>query len=205
MVSLGYKLSYTTLITPNQTKPLLPYNTKTRPPPSLTLKPFALLLPHPSISISLSSLLRLWRQRQRRTAELVVDGAAGPPSQTTPNPLPISSLCFLLSPPSFFFFFGVGELGRQRTAADDGGDKVKIRSWLVFRCLCFLFCVGFHSPFIFSLATTTITWVPSRISSSIFSPSRPHPFAQPPTSTVKPFSGVLRRKLTVKFEPLWCF
>ena len=108
------------------------------------------LIPHPSISISLSSLLRVRRQRWRRAAELAVDGAAGPPSQTTPNPLLISSLCFLLSPPSSFFFFGVGELGRQRTAADDGGDKVKIRPWLVFRCLCF-FSVLVFIPHSFSV------------------------------------------------------
>ena len=55
------------------------------------------LIPHPSISISLSSLLRLRRQRRRRAAELAVVGAASPPSQTTPNSRPSSHpLWFLL-------------------------------------------------------------------------------------------------------------
>ena len=41
MASLGYKLSYTTLITPNQTEPCPPYNTKTDgPPPFLHLLHF---------------------------------------------------------------------------------------------------------------------------------------------------------------------
>ena len=84
MASLGYKLSYTTLITPNQTEPSPPYNTKTDGPPSIFSISFIFLTFDFSPSLA-----------DRRRAR----GGAGPP------PPPSNHFSLLTSPPPFLHIF----------------------------------------------------------------------------------------------------
>ena len=100
MTSLGYKLSYTTLISPNQTCPSPPSLQKTADtPPSLIFLLHFLLLPPPSSSSFFFFTAAQWRPKERRRRP--------PPHQHQHHTfLPFSLLCLAFCFPFPFPFVG---------------------------------------------------------------------------------------------------
>ena len=132
MASLGYKLSYTTLITPNQTEPSPPYNTKTDgPPPFLHLLHFLTFDFSPSLA-----------ERRR---------AAAPAHHHHHQTIPPSSL---LSPAFFIFVQPLRLFRFRRSSGEFAGvwrrEQGKAPTFLVLLGLFYHFRVISHSFHSFS-------------------------------------------------------
>ena len=115
-----------------------PYNTKTRPPPSLTLKPFALLLPPPSSSSSPSESGDGNGEARRRWLSPFL--TATPPPQSSGS-LPSPSTSILPPPLSSLSLFS----GKPRRPATPNG-----KFWHFF-CSSSHFFYSFQVDFSLSL------------------------------------------------------